>query len=187
MISLTKLIIVLFLSAANINAANIFPEWKSNDVFLVIDIQKDFPAANNIYLLKFISDEIKAAKVRRDLIVFLTCTLTGLPQSVCTLPCIERIACNYASKLPIVKMEDSGFCALQEAFDAYGINGVAHIRVCGVNTNACVAKTVLDLHEYMDVQEIHVLRKGCASINADAHEETLTQFQTMNSSKLRVY
>jgi nicotinamidase-related amidase len=165
---------------------NVFSQWTNNDVLLVLDMQKDFKAAHNIYLLKYITDEIKRAQARGDLIILMGYTLTGSARHVSHISCIEKLVNNYDAKLKLIKMEDSGLNALEEAFNKYNVNTIAHIRLVGVNTDACIAKTALDLHEHMNVKKIYILKNGCASSNASRHEETLLQFELMNSFKLSV-
>lgn len=109
-------------------------------VLTIIDMQGCFAAANNIETITNVIDEIKLAKMQGNPVVLVEYhSPIKNSYSKTHKPILKEIG-NYNDFILVHKHEDDGSTEVLEAIDRYGLE--PHFSVCGVNTIACVAKTI---------------------------------------------
>lgn len=136
---------------------------------LVIDMQPHFDASQRKWLIRNVSAEIRAAMKAEHRIVFLEYTHTPKHPGVAAKNATDRrlikLVADYADALVIHKQEDDGsaeVAKLLESLDGNYPGAIREeIRVVGVNTCACVAKTVNGMAKIMPKASIVVVGKAC--------------------------
>ena len=126
-------------------------------VLLVIDMQPDFQAAQLKRVQKNIKREIQKAMELQQLIIYAE-YLKGGP----TFRYLTDLTDGYTRKLVLIKEEDSAHKALQTMKEELDLQKFSNIRVCGVNTDACVYRTVRDLcAENILTEGVTLVEKAC--------------------------
>jgi hypothetical protein len=128
-------------------------------MLVVIDCQKKFPASELI--VEEVIKEILRAKKRNEWIMLVT--VGGR-----TLYRITRELKGYWKVVKVDKDYDDGSSKIFDRIHGYHwktlkvhhIEKVRHLRVCGINTSACIMKTVSGLAKFIKVT---ILSKACAN------------------------
>lgn len=136
---------------------------------LVIDMQPHFDASQRKWMIRNVSAEIKAAVKAGYRIVFLEYTHTPKHPGVAVKNATDRrlikLVAKYIDALVIHKQEDDGsveVAKLLESLDGNYPGAIREeIRVVGVNTGACVAKTVNGMAKLMPMAGIVVVGRAC--------------------------
>lgn len=132
---------------------------------LIIDMQPDdFEAAANGFCVDTIIQEIYRAKCRRTYIVVLEYAGSGPTHKL-----IRTAIGNYGKAVTVIKMSDDGSAEAMQAAKDEGFYG-RYWRVCGVNTDACVAETVAGLLSYGC--RVKVIRDGCRNGRGNEDEQS---------------
>lgn len=133
---------------------------------IVIDMQEDYySAARRKGVLKAVKREIKDAKERNALIIFVE--FPQYEDSARTYKSLTNITKNYYKCMFVFKDGPDGsndiveFC-LENDID---LSRFKHIRVCGVEANCCVEETVRGLMEYYQNDNVifHVIEDAVAN------------------------
>jgi nicotinamidase-related amidase len=126
-------------------------------VFLSIDLQHGFKAADNPRIIKAAQEEVRRAIRFNYGIIFLQYWGFGP-----TFPEIKHIARNYDNKITVQKNDDDGGANVLDAAFEKGFN-LNKFRVCGVNTDMCVYDTIYSLTHLSPASKILVRKDGCGS------------------------
>lgn len=113
-----------------------------NKVLLIIDMQETFSASQNIETIEACKKEILQAIEQQEYIFFVEWENEGSTDKRLT-----SLARGYKKSYYIYKRQDSGAKEIMSKVYSIGIIN-AKFRVCGVNTDACVKRTVADLADY---------------------------------------
>lgn len=156
-------------------------------MLVVVDMQKEYPASELV--VNQVVKEVRKARRKGEWIM-----LVEYDESGRTMYRITRELKGYNKVKKVTKVVDNGAYAIlwgltipyKATLSSWkSLNKptpprrISHIKVCGVNTNACVISTVEGLR-YLDCK-ITVLSKACANIfdgkskeyNQVAHEHAL--------------
>jgi nicotinamidase-related amidase len=121
---------------------------------VIVDMQKFFTAANNVFLVKSIKREIELSKKHNWPIIVLEYNECGRTKSS-----ISSQLWNYPYKYITKKFQDDGSF---EAFSAITkLTKSKNIRIVGVNTDACVISTAYGLMLYN--YNVTFVNDGCRS------------------------
>lgn len=130
---------------------------------IVIDMQPAFTAHKEA-LKPVLREVINAKKALTDIII-VEFDLRGRewyqPSETVTHPAITRSIKNYKHKHLVLKEFNDGGGEILEYCRIQGIP-TNTLRVCGVNTTACVKETVRSLTEDNDVKKIIIAGNACA-------------------------
>jgi hypothetical protein len=124
---------------------------KIEDVLVIMDMQPGFEAANNIDLQRNILEEVSSAKKNGNIIISIAFKITEFELTEWvkplgeTLPFILSACEGYPKFYKITKGGDSGFSAIKNWLTAHEIMNIGTMRFCGVNTEACVYRTIMDV------------------------------------------
>jgi|SaaInlV_165m_DNA_1040744.scaffolds.fasta_scaffold133393_1 nicotinamidase-related amidase len=127
---------------------------------VVVDMQPQFKASNIPNVIVGVTREILDAKRRKSGIIFLEYTPTeSLGRTHDGFSSLIR---GYRAKARVTKKNDDGS---KQVVDALRRRGFAShtLRICGVNTECCVAATVNGLVERLDKTRIEVVKDACES------------------------
>ena len=130
-------------------------------VLCLIDLQTMFDAATDANLLKHIKREVTAAiRANHDIMLV---RYSGCGSIVAD---VQQMLKGYSNVYQVYKKWDGGGKEVSKAIiKRYG-KGV-HLRVGGVNTNACVQDTVIELADIFSTKKefkrrkIQVVKKAC--------------------------
>lgn len=124
---------------------------------VVVDMQKSFRAAHNPYTLNNVVREIKKSRLHKSGIVIVQYDQGGI-----LLNEIHKAVKNYNNVDFVIKNSDDGsdeVCnSIMDNFFDY-----QKLRVCGVNTDACVQSTVEGLSEKLPNATIELVADACNS------------------------
>lgn len=123
---------------------------------VIIDMQAEFPAACNKSVISKIEKEIDKAISNNSPIVFLE--YVGYKRTISKL--FNRVD-GYENSYFIRKYEDDGSKPLINLIKGFKLPKT--LKVCGVNTDACVYKTVIGLTKNSSTLKIEVISKACWS------------------------
>jgi nicotinamidase-related amidase len=129
---------------------------------VVIDVQPGFKAAHVV--ADPIREEMQVAIQHGMGIVLVEYTGEGR-----TL--VQDVAANYTRCWTVYKRYDSGAREVEHALSENKLPN--NLRVCGVNTSACVSRTVFQLR----VPKIEVVDDGCWCVSARSHREGLASMR----------
>lgn len=132
-------------------------------------MQPRFWASTHDWILENVADEIRAAKSAKWGIVFLEYTRHhgsgGVHLSEKTHGRLTRTVGKYMSAITVHKEQDDGSAAVLNAIEDWWSASELHIdggiRVVGVNTEVCIAKTVNGLSKAKPDIEITVVGNAC--------------------------
>ncbi len=136
---------------------------------VVIDMQEEFSAARGRRIQQEILQEIQRSRAKRWPIV-----IVEFEESGGTLPIIRRACKGYRRAVTITKENDDGSSEVLEALG--DITKCRKVRVCGVNTDACVFSTVHGLQK----KGIKVEVWGPGTDSEEDHAFGLYLFSQMN-------
>ena len=130
----------------------------------IIDLQSDFSSSISYKVITSVRKEInKAINRGNDILTVLYRQAGNL------IPEIEELVKSYDKNQYVWKSTDSG---ANEVYNA--LFSPQNIKVCGVNTDACVLRTVTDLSKiyfrdrrYND-KHIRILEHACWSVTGEA-------------------
>ena len=130
---------------------------RSNLVLCVVDMQQDFSAASKPETIKACKKEILKAIRRKAPIVFLEWNHCGD-----TLKSLLKLVDNYRWHRIVTKSQDDGSSHLVRTLKDMGRSPKkSRYRICGVNTDACVYRTVKGLRQEFPDVRIEVAAKAC--------------------------
>jgi len=133
---------------------------QNKTVLVIVDMQYDFSASSNQRTISEIMRQIDLAKRRKSPIVFLEYKHEG--ETIEEL--MDYALEDYEEVYQIEKEDDDGSLELCWGFAEFDLP-FTHLRICGINTDACVADTVRGLiRDYPEVK-VEVVKKGCHSSN----------------------
>jgi len=124
---------------------------------IVVDLQKEFTAANNISTINACQNLLIQAMEDNATIIFLEFIGCGR-----TMETIYDLVDNYYNIYVLKKPSCDGSSYIKKLTASFEIPTM-HFKVCGVNTDACVLDTVLGLsHSYPDAV-VEVIESACNS------------------------
>ena len=124
---------------------------------IVVDMQEQFSAANSPHVIKGVRHEIKEARKEKNDIMFLEFEHCGPTKR----KILDGIAFYPQKKHQrVVKEDDNGAYEAVRAMKEGGFD-LNKIRVCGVNSDACVQRTVNGLTEKLSKSKITVALDAC--------------------------
>lgn len=124
---------------------------------IVVDMQPEFDAALNPNVVVGVTLEIQAAVARKSPIVFVEYDEAGDTHKG-----LYSLAKGYRKKARIIKYEDDGSRQIIRTIRRREFD-LSHLRVCGVNTNACVQSTVEGLLKRLPESKIEVAKAACGT------------------------
>ena len=124
---------------------------------IVVDMQPEFDAALYPDVVVGVTLEIQAAVARKSAIVFVEYEDAGD-----THRSLFKLAKGYRKKAQIIKYEDDGSSQIVRTIRRRDFDET-HLRVCGVNTNACVQCTVDGLLRRLPDAKIEVVKEACGT------------------------
>lgn len=138
---------------------------ESGPILLVIDMQPNFVASNNIRLIANCAREIRRAIRAGNRIVFVEYLGEGkthrpLVQLVHEYDDYDTELYRYPRYTVVGKTEDDGSAVIYEHLKTLKRRGPYTFTVIGVNTDACVRKTVLGLTKRRGTV-INVIKNAC--------------------------
>jgi nicotinamidase-related amidase len=133
-------------------------------MLVIIDCQTKFPASKQV--VDPIVKEIKRAKKQQEWIMVVEYRGEGR-----TLKAITSKIKRYYKVVKVVKEQDDGSSVIFDRIFGYRwsvennlntkhVGRIRHLRVCGVNTSACVRVTVYGLRRFIKTT---VIAKACAN------------------------
>ncbi len=112
----------------------------------IVDMQPRFDACQRPWMIRNVRREIRSAKYRRDAIILMEFAGYG-PTDKRILEALRW----YRKKLRIIKYQCSGSVKILQALEDKGWD--TDLRIVGVNTDECVARTINDLHDSKKVTQ----------------------------------
>jgi nicotinamidase-related amidase len=133
-------------------------------MLVIIDCQAKYPAANQV--VNAVANEVKRARKRNEWVMLVEYKGDGR-----TLTRITLHLRGYRKVVKVTKEHDDGSpvifdrifghrWSVENNLDVAHISNIRHLRVCGVNSSACVMKTVHGLRRFVKTT---VLSKACAN------------------------
>lgn len=122
---------------------------------VVVDMQSTFKAALNIDVIVGVSREIVETKARNGAIIIVE--YAGCDS---THQGILNLLAGYRDKARVIKRDDDGSAEILSVLRRRGFYG-GHLRVCGVNTDCCVAATVDGLLSRDLGMRVDVVKSAC--------------------------
>lgn len=129
---------------------------KNKYTLVVIDMQDQFFASRSQLVRDNCKKEIIDAKNKGNNIIFVEYQQCGR-----TINPLLKLAKGYKKSLVILKRRPDGSHEVSEAITHHNLP--RRVRVCGVNTDACVQRTVLGLSLNYFIDEIEVVKDACNS------------------------
>lgn len=150
-------------------------------ILLVIDIQHTFRASHKKSLRENCKKEIKRAIRNKANIIFVEYKNYGS-----TIPSIKKMVTSvkYDKSHLVIKESDDGSQELL-CFFKHAKLRTNHIKVCGVNTDACVLSTVKSLAKRLKRSKLEILSKACNSTYNDYHLNGLRNLSHINNVKIK--
>lgn len=136
---------------------------------IILDMQNSFSAANDTSTISHVVDAVNLARTKSEGIIL----VEYLNQGPTLYPIYKALA-KYSNKDIVKKRNDDGSreivnSIMRNFFD------YQQLKVCGVNSDACVNKTVTGLSQQLRNSKIKVLKKACNTVtpkwNEAAHFE----------------
>lgn len=131
-------------------------------MLLVIDMQVNF--TNDSQLISIVENEIVDAIAAEQPVLLVKYRWCGDVHQVVTQA--AALSDDLQSQFPVMKSDDNGASEILGTCRRRGIE-LDHIRVCGVNTNACVEETVLALASQLPNSLIEVLGYACRNAKTE--------------------
>jgi nicotinamidase-related amidase len=145
-------------------------------MLVVVDMQKAFYTSGAI--LEDVLEEVKATMKKREWIVFLQYKGNGK-----TIVSLRNLVKDYPRKAFVTKSHDDGSYWLFARIEQLNLRP-RKFRVCGVNTNACVKRTVFGLAMRSDIP-IEVMKNLCNAKNEDWHNTGLHYMKKLKGVKVK--
>lgn len=122
---------------------------------VVIDMQESFPASMEPDVIIGVTQEIVTTKTKGGAIVLVEYHQCGPSHSG-----FYKILKDYPNKSCIKKRDDDGSMEILRAIRRRGFNE-NWLRVCGVNADCCVARTVQGFLERSPDSHVDVVKSAC--------------------------
>lgn len=122
---------------------------------VVVDMQPAFHAASKSNVLVNVAREIILAKRSKSAIVFLEYEGSGA-----TTPALMALTEGYALRANATKYQDDGSGQVVKVLNRREFPS-RRLKVCGVNSNACVYATVNGLLDKLEKSKIEVVKDAC--------------------------
>jgi len=122
---------------------------------VVVDMQGCFDAANNPNVVIGVTQEIMLAKQQNSPIVLLEYEGCGKSHEG-----FSNLLRNYPWKTRVKKTDDDGSAEVIKALRRRGFSN-DKLRLCGVNTDACVYATAEGLLKKLSDSQIEVVKNAC--------------------------
>lgn len=122
---------------------------------IVVDMQEAFEAASDPNTVIGVTYEILQAKERNAGIILLEYEKCGRTHEG-----YSQLLKGYRRKSRVTKEDDDGSMEVVRAARRRGFN-LAHLRICGVNADCCIAATVLGLLGRLRESRIEVVKDAC--------------------------
>lgn len=126
---------------------------------VVVDMQPSFEAANKPEVIVGVTKEIITAMACKNPVVFVEYCSPDPPTHSSLLSLVK----DYELKAKVTKSTDDGSVEVIQALEKNGFYG-SHLRVCGVNAEACVMATVNGLLDQMPFAKVEVVPEACGTI-----------------------
>lgn len=143
----------------------------SKYALVIIDMQWNFPSSRDARLQTNIIRQIRLAKKKNYPIICLEYIGDGR-----TIPKIRKELEDYKNKFFFRKNWDDGSDKILSIKNKLP----SKFRVCGVNTDACVFETVVNLSDELCCK-IEVLSKSCNSLTKNRHYEGLEMLKNIKN------
>lgn len=143
---------------------------------VVIDVQPEFDAALNPNLRMACQKKLRVAKRKRADILFVEYEGAGN-----TYADLVEVVKDYSRAFWVEKYYDDGS---QEVINAINHHSLRYktLKVCGVNTDACVRDTVRGLSQKLSASKIKILANACYS--DWNHQRGLEQMKSLPNVKI---
>jgi len=138
---------------------------KEEYTLVVVDMQPDFAASRHPLTLNAVEREVRAARRRGCPVVVLQIPYFSPRDEVGYRPTHERIMrhlASYRRKQVVEKLQSDGSYQVIVTCARNGFT-LERFRVCGVNTDICVLKSVQGLSETLPACRITVVADACNS------------------------
>ena len=143
-------------------------------MLVVIDIQPDFDTAAKV--IQPCQAAIRAAEKNNEVI-----TIVEYRNHGWTFPELTNLLYGYERHFPVLKSQDGGGFEVYNSFLRKKLPHPRVIKVCGVNTNACVLETVRGLSKLFYKSSIRVLSRACNSYSLSCHDFGLEQMKRLSN------
>jgi Isochorismatase family. len=148
---------------------------------LIIDMQAYFKAARSKRVQEEVSKEMRQAIQDNMPIIFLE--YIGCGSSVKKLTKNIEFPNQYYRSYVIGKNDDDGAREVMVLLKSFRLPK-NHIKVCGVNTSACVFETVVSLRHKLKSSKIELLVNACNDESKSGHHSALEAFKTYHNVSL---
>lgn len=145
------------------------------EVLVVIDMQSFFPASNSPSTIAAVVREVKTAVARNLPVIIVEYDPTEIGR---THDRILRVIANYPRAVTITKAAADGS---REIMEACLINGLSldELRVCGINSDACILETVEGYHNLVPTSTITIVRDACNCLTGPANNVWREDFPSL--------
>ena len=140
---------------------------KNSYTLIIIDMQKYFETSQKKSVIKNCQKEIKKAMKLHNHIMFVEYDDCGKTDKRLT-----KLTKGYKNKSRVIKGCDNGSDEIYDKIEKWKL-ARKNLRVCGVNTDACVKRTVIGLCEYLPMSNIVLVKNACNTCGKVWHEEAL--------------
>lgn len=153
----------------------------------IIDMQPEFEAANGKRVYNSVLREIKRAIEKRAAIIFVEYgNLSTLHTK--TRRGLRFAASHYDRVFDVIKFQNDGSVPIMDCIKRNRLSH--HIKVCGVNTDACVISSVRGMNKASKKKaKIQVIADACATANwgtiYDGHEYGLRQMSHLPNVRIK--
>ena len=156
------------------------------DILVVVDMQPDFTASQNRRTIAAVKEEVRGARTRNEEIIiveYVNCEPTDSR--------ITDLTKDYEKVKTVVKIDNDGSEEIlkilkESAIDQEGI--VPHLRICGVNTNACVRETVKGLKRKLNPPfQIDVIGDACNERYSSAQEHLMSLLELKDPQQTHLH
>lgn len=140
--------------------------YAAAEVLVVIDMQSFFPASNNPSTVRAVMREVEAAVKANQPVILVEFE----PEQVGrTHDCILRLLKHYGAVVSVTKTDADGS---REVLEACLINGIPsnQLRVCGVNSDACVLETIQGFLNLAPESRITVVKDACNCLTGSSND-----------------
>lgn len=150
---------------------------RSRDMYtlVIVDVQTMFPAAAKRKVRRAIIQEIEAAKAAQCPVIVVEFEASGV-----TYKNIRDALSDYPRKARVLKDKDDGSEEVHAVLPKLSLN--RKVRLCGVNTDACVLATAQGLKRKR--YTIEVVVPACAAEDEEEHETGLYLLAEMGAKLL---
>jgi nicotinamidase-related amidase len=145
---------------------------------IVVDMQPFFPSSRSTRVKDHCRKEIQKAMDAGAPIIFVEYLGCGP-----TNPNLVKMTDYYDKTFLVRKRSDNGSSEISKLLSSYRLPA-RHLRVCGVNTNACVESTVYGLSRKCAIgAKIEVVAKAC-NAGYNGHQQGLDKMSTYRNVKV---